>query len=503
MNFYHILYGLKTNGFNRNLTWYENLFVKFYNSAFGQLLAKFLKIKGNTLVFNQLVQNGNFADTSNWVMADATISVSSNVATIKATNTFGRLTQSVQRLNNHVYYAKAEVKLSTASTQVKAIQLNTGNGWRTVDAINDTNWHVYETVWTQTGDNSTADYFRFAVDERTSDRTDNFVRNVMLIDLTKLNNSAITDATSFRTYFSLPYYAYNTGSLLSFNGTGIKTVGFNQWDEEWELGYYSTTTGEKASSNTNIRSKNYIKVLPNTTYFYKSSSSSGQDQLLFYDANSNFVSTVATARNTTFLTPLNAQYMTFFCGGSYGATYNNDICINISDTSKNGTYEPYTTSTLSLPISTYFPTGMKSAGSGSNLVFDELTKNKATQRVGTRAYESGDESDATVTTDGTNTNYALAEPVETTIDPPLDLSYLIEWGGTEQLLPENTSTPTTSPIKADMRYPSPLGSMEDEFTYKAILKPVQRMNMALSIIMGRSITVPNPEEPLNILLKGE
>ena len=41
-------------------------------------------------------------------------------------------------------------------------------------------------------------------------------------------------------------------------------------------------------------------------------------------------------------------------------------------------YEPYTESTLSLPISTYFPTGMKSAGS----VYDELTPSKAITRIG-------------------------------------------------------------------------------------------------------------------------
>ena len=57
--------------------------------------------------------------------------------------------------------------------------------------------------------------------------------------------------------------------------------------------------------------------------------------------------------------------------------------INLSVTqlefgSTSSDYEPYTSSTLSLPISTYFPTGMKSAGS----VYDELTETKAITRVG-------------------------------------------------------------------------------------------------------------------------
>jgi len=109
-------------------------------------------------------------------------------------------------------------------------------------------------------------------------------------------------------------------------------------------------------------------------------------------------------------------------------------------------------STLSLPISTYFPTGMKSAGKGNSLTYDELTNYKATSRVGTRAYQSGDENDSTLTTDMTYTNYPLTTPTETDISPSLDLTYPIENGGTEQIIPVNSSVPTTSPIICDIDY---------------------------------------------------
>ncbi len=102
--------------------------------------------------------------------------------------------------------------------------------------------------------------------------------------------------------------------------------------------------------------------------------------------------------------------------------------------------------TLSLPIAEHFPTGMKSAGS----VYDELTPSKAITRVGTRVYQSGDESDSTLTTDGTNTNYPLATPIETDVD--LDLSYSTYEGGTEQLLPANTDVPVTSPISMNVEF---------------------------------------------------
>lgn len=45
--------------------------------------------------------------------------------------------------------------------------------------------------------------------------------------------------------------------------------------------------------------------------------------------------------------------------------------------------------------------------------YDELVANKITQRIGTRDYQSGDESDPDVLTDGTTSFYILSQPVET------------------------------------------------------------------------------------------
>lgn len=65
-----------------------------------------------------------------------------------------------------------------------------------------------------------------------------------------------------------------------------------------------------------------------------------------------------------------------------------------------------------------FPDGMKKAGS----VYDEIKVEsgvvKAIKRVGSRAYESGDENNSAVITDGsTTTFFALAEPIEYVLDP--------------------------------------------------------------------------------------
>jgi hypothetical protein len=73
---------------------------------------------------------------------------------------------------------------------------------------------------------------------------------------------------------------------------------------------------------------------------------------------------------------------------------------------------------------------LRAAGS----VRDELTSDELVTRVGERAYQSGDESDATVRTDGTTTYYPLATPTTTPISPALPMTYRIEQGGTESII---------------------------------------------------------------------
>lgn len=106
-------------------------------------------------------------------------------------------------------------------------------------------------------------------------------------------------------------------------------IGINQWDEEWELGTISATTGENVSGSSNVRTKNFIPVKPNTTYFYYNGSAAGAN-LRFYDANKQYIGAPSSAQsaNGTLTTPENAYYLRFACLSSYGTTYSNDISIN-------------------------------------------------------------------------------------------------------------------------------------------------------------------------------
>lgn len=182
---------------------------------------------------------------------------------------------------------------------------------------------------------------------------------------------------AFTSLFPLPYYAYDSGSLLDFTGTKVKTVGFNQWDEICELGGIGNT-GQPFSSTTSIRSKNYIPVIPGKTYYL---CIIGEDEKtnapFFYDVNKNFVVRSGYIKNTTFVVPDGCTYMKLAFPAQYGTTYRNNVCINLSDTSKNGTYESYVSNETELPTDTFFPTGMKS----TSVKYDELTPTRAITRI--------------------------------------------------------------------------------------------------------------------------
>ena len=145
---------------------------------------------------------------------------------------------------------------------------------------------------------------------------------------------------------ALPYEPYFEGIKIEYP-TNVKSVGRNLWDEEWEVGKLNDTTGikEVGYSNT-IRSKNFIKCSPNTSYKnYAKNLTDIVMYIFFYDINENFISKENKYCNfdtTPFVTPNNCCYLMFYLQSIYGTTYNYDICINKSNEAINGKYYPYT-----------------------------------------------------------------------------------------------------------------------------------------------------------------
>lgn len=117
--------------------------------------------------------------------------------------------------------------------------------------------------------------------------------------------------------------------------SGVECGGANIWDEQWETGFIDSSTGQIVDTlKDRIRSKNYCKIKPNTTYY----GTVGMF-VFYYDSNKNYINNFNYGENgNKFTTPSNAQYYKLRSYASYGTTYKNDIAI-IEGTS--GTYEPY------------------------------------------------------------------------------------------------------------------------------------------------------------------
>ena len=177
----------------------------------------------------------------------------------------------------------------------------------------------------------------------------------MVIDLTILFGSAtiadyiytLEQATAgsgvawVKQYIDLDsYHAYSAPTIKSVEGLESHvTVGFNQWDEEWRNGYYNTS-GVFVENSGYVASKNLIPVISSALYHFHASGNFGR--VCWYDFGRAYIrSDTPSASDFNLYAPSNARYASFDMQGAYGNTYNHDICINLSDPSRNGQYEPY------------------------------------------------------------------------------------------------------------------------------------------------------------------
>lgn len=145
----------------------------------------------------------------------------------------------------------------------------------------------------------------------------------------------------------------NIRPISGHDEVGVSVCGVNVWDEEWEVGYIDPNTGQNSTQySTMIRSKNYVPIKPNTSYFFKSSANASNG-MFFYDIGQNLISKEYPAMDSIITAPSEACYLRFCMAVAYGTTYKNDISINYPSTDHE--YHAYngTTYTTTLPSTTY------------------------------------------------------------------------------------------------------------------------------------------------------
>lgn len=319
------------------------------------------KLKGNTLVWNQSDRTKGGTTTADGL----TFSWNNGVLTINGTATADSTFYGV----SHGY--KSIIK------NIKAYRyLSVSGDFTGSDNSFVTHSLDFELQYLKLFFNSTTkvtknifsamNYTYFAIRYSIGDIFSNVKIQSKLIDLTQMfgEGNEPTTVEEFEAMFPNDYYEYNEGELMSFDGKGLKSVGFNAFD------------GEKA------------KVLKGQRYYL-----GGAYTALGFKENENSETIAFELPSDRYYTPTSNGYIV--------ATGEN-ICINLSHSGyRDGEYVPYEDYTLSFQdgktISqltgklngegesvTIFPDALRSAGEAfDEIVYDEATgKHKAIKRIG-------------------------------------------------------------------------------------------------------------------------
>ena len=333
-------------------------------------LAKITGIKGNTIVWNQQIDSsqyrtGTYSSVAVTKSADETYLIANGTASATA---YIRLINvaSVSMISGHKYCC--------------VIPTDSNVAYYDDSSPRQYSQQFSSFVFTSNG-NPIRPYARIENGIASTNRRISF----MMFDLTQMGLDSITDPSEFTSLFPLPYYSYNQGSLLSFNGNGIKTVGKNLCD-----GRYNNL----AFGNTVIQGQSYRGYTLNVsalkgkqiTVSRADTTSNNRFRASFFSVepvnltpferglnNGNEYYTSDPYLSFTLTVPDGANYLLLYI--SNDGTEAKDLMIEIGSTASD--YEPYTSSTSSLPISTYFPNGMDGVGTA----YDELTNTKASKRM--------------------------------------------------------------------------------------------------------------------------
>lgn len=313
------------------------------------------KVVGGTVSWNQYALYDESTPSNGWTSLRVSLSISGQTmtitSTVDATSTKACTMRNFATVSGHKYYLSGYVTPSTSYNAVVGFYTSGGSAMDRVSLSANSGLCDVSRILSANANGGT---FRIGPATAAPIGTVTTAKDIMLIDLTQMFGSTIADyvytieqanagagVAWVRKLFPSMFYDRNAGELLSVKTSAHKMVGFNQWDEEWELGTLNWSTGANASSTTRIRSKNYIPCIGDTVYYVRIPTSAVY--LFYYDADKNFISYLSSSKaNATFTTPSNARYIRFFtANNNYGTTYNDDICINIHDGDRDGEYEAY------------------------------------------------------------------------------------------------------------------------------------------------------------------
>lgn len=159
---------------------------------------------------------------------------------------------------------------------------------------------------------------------------------------------------NFSTSLARPLVSVKVNIGYNANGVNIVNIykrGANLFDEQMEKGTYNTANGEKTVSNANLRTKNKIKVKPNTTVcFVTDYSSTSVVGILFrYGIDGAYLGYNSFYGGAFPYTIPNDTYeIAFYTASGYGTTYTG---ISVNYPASDTIYHQYNGSDLAIDVS--------------------------------------------------------------------------------------------------------------------------------------------------------
>ena len=372
-------------------------------------VARIERIKGNSIVWNQLAKISNSAEINeNGVTitndGDGTYSVMTQVDAPSTADVFFPVTDSFVNGRKVTFYGSPSG--ASASTYCLKAQIagaaDTGSG--ATIASTSTNEVLGIFIAAGTTINTSVKF------------------TPQVFDLTQMFGAGREPSLDeFKALYPLNNYAYSAGELRSLSATAIKSVGFNALNLAREKGVPKESSFGKETKRPSLLNEsiyvvglsgnNYfdpgqvssckvdggriavksaagygvgfaVKTIPNTAYWlqYSSTGAIVDVAVAQYDATGVNLTYYELKTSGSFTTRANTAFcvIIFRSNGYDKEAIYDSICLNISHTGyRNGEVEDYKEFTRELPMREYFPNGMKSAGNA----FDELTSEKAVKRI--------------------------------------------------------------------------------------------------------------------------
>lgn len=277
---------------------------------------------GNT--YSNMVQNGDFSDgTTGWRGVGAVLSAANNVLSITgnggADSIEGR--QTVTYTAGHKYYGRVTARVTNAVAISMKVRFAAGYGDIIQPTPVENQWYTLSKVFVAGTGGAFDDYIQTMYESaEIANGKVTEVKEVLVIDLSAHGLESLTVEECDARF---PYWWDGVKSTLP---VVIRSVNKNLFDGESELGSINTSDGSDQSATDMVRSKNYIKIRPNTQYII-SQAIAKNFRVFYYDLNKNYIDTYDGAG--TFTTPENAYYVRWRIGL---ANYGGNVQIEEGDT---------------------------------------------------------------------------------------------------------------------------------------------------------------------------